>query len=190
MWSIPSRPMRRDSWPVRPVLVAASVMALLIGCARDEAPERSRVLDDAEARRLVGTWVVLFWLDPAQTITTYARPAVPVTGTLVFAEDHFGRIASAELNGPTHDGVYDIDFRPFGFSSRDERAVPTVVARIDPGAKGDSLYVVLSPGKSRFAVRMAGTIAGDSAAGAWRAAAFSAGGGGGRFVMRRQRDTP
>jgi hypothetical protein len=179
--------MRRDSWQT---LIAASVMALLVGCARDDAAARSRLLDDVEARRLVGTWVVLLWLDPAQTTTTKAHPVAPVAGTLVFAEDHYGRIASTELSGATHDGVYDVDFRPFGFSSRDESAVPVVVARVDPRAKGDSLYVVLSPGTPRFAVRMAGTIVGDSAAGAWRAAAFSAGGGGGRFIMRRRQDTP
>lgn len=50
-----------------------------------------------------------------------ARQAPAVTGTLVFAEDHYGRIASAELPNPTHDGVYDIDFQPFGFTTRDAR---------------------------------------------------------------------
>jgi hypothetical protein len=178
--------MRRDP---RRTLVAAWLAAMALGCAREDMPARRRLLDDAESRRLVGTWDVTFQLDPGQTITTYAHPDTTVTGTMVFAEDHYGRIAVAELAGPTHDGVYDLDFRPFGFSTRDEGAVPTVVARVDPSIRGDSLHIVLGPGTSRFAVRMAGLLAGDSAAGVWQATAFSAGGGSGRFTMRR-RDAP
>ena len=180
--------MRRDTWWRD--LLAALMVAAVLGCTPDDTAVRSRVLDAAAAHRLVGTWDVAFLLDPAQAIATSARAATPVAGTLVFAEDHYGRIAAAELSGPTHDGVYDVDFQPFGFSTREQGAVPVVVARVTPAGAGDSLYVVLSPGTPRFAVRMTGTLAGDSAAGVWSAAAFSAGGGSGRFAMRRRRNTP
>ena len=113
-----------------------------------------------------------------------------MTGTLVFAADRYGRIAAAELADPTNDGAYDLDFRPFGFSSRARSEVPTVVARAAATRVGDSIYVVLSPGTTRFAVRMAGLLAADSAAGSWTATAFSPGGGTGRFTMRRQHDAP
>jgi hypothetical protein len=171
-------------------LVVASVVAAMLGCGRDDTTARSQLLDAAAARRLVGTWDASFRLDPEQSVTVYARPTTPVAGTLVFAEDHYGHISTAELSGPTHDGVYDVDFRPFGFSTRDAGAVPVAVARVAPAGTVESLYVVLSPGTPRFAVRMVGTIAGDSAAGVWRATAFSAGGGGGSFTMRRRRDAP
>jgi hypothetical protein len=180
--------MRRERRSHGPL--AAWVVVAVLGCAQDDAPARSRVLDAAEARHLVGVWDVSFRLDPATSVTIHAVSALPVTGTLVFAEDHYGRVTSAELSEPTHDGVYDVDFRPFGFSSRDADAIPVAVARVAPRSTGDSLYVVLSPGNSRFAVRMEGALAGDSAAGRWRAAAFSAGGGSGRFTMHRERDPP
>jgi len=175
--------MRHDV--LRRMAIAALSGAALLACERNEEPPASRV---AVARRLVGTWDVTFWLDSERTISTYVHASAPVAGTLVFALDHYGRLDAPELNAPTNDGLYDADFRPFGFSTRDGDNVPVVVARLVPRPTGDSVYVVLSPGRTRFSVRMTGRLVDDSAVGDWRAAAFSAGGGAGRFAMRRRRE--
>lgn len=175
-------PMRPKAWR-RPLIVAC---VLALGCTPDDTAERAQLLDAAAARRLIGSWDVAFLRDPTRPMSADAAQARVVAGTIAFAEDHHGRIASAELRDPTHDGVYDIGFEPFGFSTRDARAVPIAVARVVPTPGRDSLYIVLSPGTARFAVRMSGTLSLDSAAGVWRAAAYSAGGGSGSFVMRRR----
>jgi hypothetical protein len=179
--------MRRDLW--RGVVLTPLVVVAL-ACAHDDEPARARLLASPASRHLVGAWNVEFRLDRARSISVRALDTGSVTGTLVFAEDRFGRVASSELGESTHDGVYDVSFTPFGFSSRAEGDVPVAIARVVPTAQGESLYVVLSPGTTRLAVRMAGTLAGDSATGAWRAAAFSAGGGAGTFRMHRRRAEP
>ena len=176
--------MRRDL--LRRMAIATPALAVLLACAQTEEPSAARI---AIARRLVGTWDVNFWLDSERTISTYVHATAPIAGTLVFAVDHYGRIDAPELSAPTNDGLYDADFRPFGFSTRDGDNVPVVVARIVPRPTGDSVYVVLSPGRTRFSVRMAGRFVNDSASGDWRASAFSAGGGAGRFAMHRRHDS-
>jgi len=176
--------MRRDvlSW----LASAALAGAAMIACQQAEVPSAARI---AIARRLVGTWDATFWLDSERTISTYVHAANPVAGTLVFALDHYGRLDAPELSAPTNDGLYDADFHPFGFSTRDGDNVPVVVARLVPRPTGDSVYIVLSPGRTRFSVRMAGRLVDDSVVGDWRASAFSAGGGAGRFAMHRRRES-
>ncbi|HET7189153.1 MAG TPA: hypothetical protein VFI52_13450 [Gemmatimonadaceae bacterium] len=176
--------MRRDVLR-RSALVALAGVAM-IACGQAEEPSAARI---AIARRLVGTWDATFWLDSERTISTYVHATKPVAGTLVFALDHYGRLDAPELSAPTNDGLYDADFRPFGFTTRDGGNVPVVVARVIPRPTGDSVYIVLSPGRTRFSVRMAGRLVDDSAAGDWRASAFSAGGGAGRFAMHRRHET-
>lgn len=180
--------MRPDAW-YRAALAAGAMYATL-ACAPDETPARARLLNSPAARRLVGAWDVTFQLDVATSVAVRAATAPPVTGTLVFAEDRYGHTSSRELGEPTHDGVYDVDFGPFGFSSRAAGDVPVAVARVASASPRDSLYVVLSPGTTALAVQMTGTISDDDAAGQWRASAFSAGGGAGRFIMRRRQATP
>jgi hypothetical protein len=169
----------------RALMVAACMSAALLGCEHENAAARTRLLDSPAARSLVGAWDVTFRMDVATAVVARASEAAPITGTLVLAEDRYGRANSRDLDDPTHDGVYDVDFTPFGFSSRAAGDVPIAVARVAPAAAGDSLYVVLSPGTSRLSVQMAGRLTGDSAAGEWSASAFSAGGGAGTFTMRR-----
>ena len=112
-------------------------------------------------------------------------------GTLAFTVDRYGRTETAELSGITNEGTYDIDFQPFGWTTRAADAPAVAVARVytilrlagDGGS--DWLVVVLSPGSQRLAVVMSGTFSGDSASGTWSAYGYRAGGGTGRFVMRR-----
>jgi hypothetical protein len=180
---------------------AASIVPLtllLLACQTDDGAQRTRVLDSPAARRLVGAWAVSFEVDTNMATPPQARLSrPPVEGMLVLAPDHTGPSSTPELDGITHEGAYDVDFRPFGFTTRTAGAPAVVVARIVPATElslvhsaTDSLYVVLSPGTDRFAVRMSGTLTGDSASGVWSAYAFSAGGGAGRFVMRRHVGEP
>ena len=172
------------------IAFVAGALAATLACAPDETPARARLLDSPAARRLVGAWDVTFRLDVATSVAVRPATAPPVTGTLVFAEDRYGHTSSRELGEPTHDGVYDVDFGPFGFSSRAAGDVPVAVARVASTPRRESLYVVLSPGTTRLAVQMTGTLDDDSASGEWRAAAFSAGGGAGHFTMHRRQGTP
>ena len=170
-------------------MIAVS-MAATLACAPDETAARARLLESHAARRLVGAWDVTFRLDVATSVAVRRATTPPVTGTLVFAEDRFGHMSSRELGEPTHDGVYDVDFGSFGFSSRAAGDVPVAVARVASASPRESLYVVLSPGTARLAVQMTGMLDDDSATGEWRAAAFSAGGGAGHFTMHRRQATP
>ena len=170
--------------------MATSLVVSLLGCGHDGSVARARVLASPASRRLVGVWDVAFELDPARTIVLGRPNPAVVTGTLAFTEDRFGRVSSAGIGQFTHDGVYDVSFEPFGFSSRAETEVPVALARIVSIGGVDSLYVMLSPETTRLTVRMEGTLAGDSASGVWSASAFSAGGGAGPFRMARRRGAP
>ena len=172
-------------------LIMASLAVMVVACGNDDdEPARARLLASPMSQRLVGAWTVTFSLDRARSVSVHPLDTGTVSGTVVFAEDRYGKVKETELGESTHEGVYDVSFAPFGFSSRAESEVPVAVARVVPTAQGESLYVVLSPGTTRLAVRMAGVIAGDSAVGEWRAAAFSAGGGAGTFRMRRRPALP
>lgn len=166
----------------RPLFIAICFM-IATGCGQDDAAGRAAVLATPLARGAIGTWRATFWLDPRSTLGALIPDSTSVSGEIVLAEDSRGAISAAELQASTHDGVYDVDFSPFGFSSRESGALPGVIARVVPAS--DSLYVVLSPGTPLFAVRMMGVISGDTAAGTWTASGNRVSGGSGRFVMRR-----
>lgn len=179
----------RLTWLVTLALAGTSA------CGRSDTAQRARLLDTPAVRRLVGTWEVSLFADFRDTLRMRAPDSV--TGMLAFTADHFGPPDAAELQGITHEGTYDLDFQPFGWSMRGADGPPVAVARVVSAAGSsvsdrapDSIYVVLSPGTARFAVRMSGALVGDSAAGVWSARSFSAGGGAGRFVMRRRAATP
>lgn len=181
----------RGSW-----LLALAVIGLG-ACSTHDTAKRERLLDTPAARRLVGTWNVSFEMNAHAAPPDAPAARVRVTGVIAFAPDHHGLTATTELNGITHEGAYDLDFRPFGWSTREADAPAVAVARVvstagaSPSDTGrDSLYIVLSPGTQRFAVRMSGMLATDGATGIWSARSFSAGGGTGRFVMQRRAPAP
>ena len=166
------------------------LLGILSACARHDEGERDLVLQSPAVRRLVGAWDVSFTTDPHASLR--APPTTRVlTGTLAFTVDRYGRTETAELSGITNEGTYDIDFQPFGWTTRAADAPAVAVARVDTplrlagDAGSDSLVVVLSPGSERLVVVMSGTFSGDSASGIWSAYSYRAGGGTGRFVMRR-----
>ena len=177
------------------VVVAACWLSIAVGCGRDDSGVRAAALAAPSAHRLVGVWEVSFWLDHEPTLP-FVSDTTPVSGTIVFAEDNHGSVSADEMAGPTHDGVYDIDFSRFGFSTREAGSLPGAVARIEqvgvPQRAGlirkpvkDSLFIVLSPGTPLFTVRMTGPMGDDSVAGLWTASTNRSAGGTGHFVMRR-----
>jgi hypothetical protein len=170
----------------------AALFAGLVGCnARSGAHESEP--DDAPMRRLVGSWQVTFQADPHET-PGLRDSSANVSGMIAFTRNRYGPRSDARVGALTHEGVYDLDFRPFGFSTRDAGEPASAVARVFPAtghdSASDSLIVILSPGAARFAVQMSGTVVGDSATGRWLASSFSAGGGAGGFRMRRTAAAP
>jgi hypothetical protein len=174
--------------PVLAMLTLSGVAA----CGGADAAERTRLLDGPAMRRLSGSWEVSFQPDPRSSTLAMHASAARVTGTIVLATAHHGPTAVRELQGITHAGAYDLDFQPFGWTTRGGNDPAPVVARLRPllptpsdSAARDSVFLVLSPGTSRFSVRMAGMLDGDTVRGTWSASSFSAGGGQGHFMMRR-----
>jgi hypothetical protein len=179
--------------------LTTTLLLVALGCHGDTA-ERNRALEKDAARRLVGAWDATLWLDHPVTLAT-APSTLPrrVAGSLAFLEDHYGTLSPGELGDPTHIGVYDIDFRSFGFQLQDVNGVPTAVARTTaratttpPGAAAvagpDSVTIVLAPGTSQYPCRLAGVFMADSITGIWTAGQLL--GGGGRFSLRRHRTQP
>jgi hypothetical protein len=169
-------------------------LVLLVVACHGESAQRLASLESAPARRLIGVWDATFWLDRQVALKPDAG-TLPrrLTGALAFVEDHSGGLSSEDLSDPTHVGVYDVDFRRFGFELGGSGVVPTVVARtaepkgIDGGAR-DSVQIVVGPGAGRDVVRLLGVFAADTIIGVWTTPLSL--GGGGRFVLRRHPGIP
>jgi hypothetical protein len=166
--------------------------ATVLACSAPDSTSRQRFLDTDAARRFVGAWDVSFVADSTSMAFRIGGSADRVTGTIAFTLNRSGADADPMLRDITHEGAYDLDFSPFGFTTRLSDAPPVAVARlaspVGAARDADSLWIVLSPGSERFPLLMRGMIGGDSARGTWSAQGFSAGGGAGRFVMRRHLD--
>jgi hypothetical protein len=155
--------------------------ACLASCGRVDWSHQ-RAIDAPIARRLVGVWSARFTFD-----STLARGAhvAPVTGTIALVQDHFGRVGADQLRNPLHYGVYDVDFNPFGFDSRDAGAVPTAIASAWQAPNHvDSVRIVLDPGETQMDITLDGAMEGDSIGGTWGVRSRFAVGGG-TFTMTR-----
>ena len=176
----------------RRVTAALCAATLVITACSGEPHDRVSALDEAPARELVGVWDVTLRLDRPLTLAPIDNGSSrEVAGTITLLEDHFGRPSYPQLTVPTHTGAYDVDFRPFGVNVRNSVDAPIVVARTGHDTSGaaalslaDSVFIVLNPGTSRYAVLLVGRLAGDTIAGIWSAESFL--GGGGVFVLRRR----
>jgi hypothetical protein len=169
----------------RHVLLIVALSAVAAGCSA--GPGAATPRSTAAAQQLSGTWDVLLLLDPHSTMRP---PAVAsVAGTVALIVDHRGLHDTDALRDVTHVGVYDVDFGAFGWGTDDRSTPATALARVAAlevhGTHVDSVHVELSPGSAVLMVRLSGTLRGDSVSGRWEAEAFRAGGGSGRFVMRR-----
>lgn len=176
----------------RRAAACAVALGAALACSRGDAGVRD-ALDSPAARQLAGAWTISFAVDTLITPLRLRAVQTSARGSLTLALTTHGPASMGGLGGITHVGVYDVDFTPLGFAPEGPGRVATAVARVVPargadsaGVRRDSLYAVLSPDAERFAVRMGGVLAGDSASGTWSAVAFSAGGGSGHFVMHRR----
>ncbi len=176
-----------DSLLLRHVLLIVALAGVAAGCSA--GPGAATPRNTAATQQLTGTWDALLQLDPHSTMRP---PAVgSVAGTLALIVGHRGLPDTDALRAVTHVGVYDVDFGAFGWGTDDRSTPATALARVAAlevqGTQVDSVHVVLSPGSPVLMVRLSGTLRGDSMSGRWEAEAFRAGGGSGRFVMRRHR---
>ena len=174
-------------------------LIVLLACGGD-SPRRREALAEEPARRLVGAWDATFWLDRPVTLrSALSSPPRRIEGSMAFLEDHVGTPSVEELSDPTHVGVFDIDFSPFGFELRNTNGIPRAVARtvrratalitsLNGKTMPDSVTIVLDPGTSRFPFRLVGAFTSDSITGTWWAG--QALGGGGRFSLHPHRATP
>ncbi|MEO8333708.1 MAG: hypothetical protein ABI664_01960 [bacterium] len=176
-----------------PLRFAAATIALLVavGCNPESSAEH-RVVDETVAGRLVGTWDIVLTLDRPLSLSTDTH-TLPRTaaGTVALLEVGRDPLSYDQMKAPTHMGVYHIDLGSLDFPPRDDNGMPALVARIvDIPPRGtatgerDSVYMVLNPESSRYALSLAGTFDHANASGTWIAESFL--GGGGTFVMRRR----
>ena len=166
-------------------------LAILYACAPSDAVERRGLLATEQARRLVGAWDVTLVTDTTAMVFRTPHQVREVYGTIVLTLNRGGSFATPALGAITHEGSYDIDFAPAGFTTGPTDGPPLSIAHLARRLTGgkaqgeDSLTIVLSPGSDRFPVRMYGIFTGDSVAGYWIAESHSVGGGQGSFMMRR-----
>ncbi len=173
----------------RAMILAASLA--LGACERGDDAQRRLLLESPAVERLVGSWRIEFTADARSLVSTrHARDTI--AGNVAFTIDHHGPRSVTGLQGVTHQGSYDLDFTPFGWRTQPSNAPGVALARVVPGGDrrasapvADSLYVVLSPDASDIPVELAGVLTAAGARGTWSAGRFSAGGGSGRFIMRR-----
>lgn len=185
-------------------LVLPAVLVGALACAPGADRQRDRLLASPSVHRLDGLWTLT--LTARQPAGASDGPETrEVSGIIAFTTDHHGATTAGGIDGITHQGTYDLDFSPLGWTTRDAATPALVVARLLPTelqAKGslpqaalatptsvralDSLAVSIGPGTSRYTVQLRGTLDGDRASGTWSATAFSGGGGSGSFVMSRR----
>jgi hypothetical protein len=160
-------------------------MLTSLRCSGD-APQRRHVVDDTSAARLTGTWDITLRLERPMTFSTNPK-ALPrsVRGTVAFLEDHTAPASLADLDGPTHTGVYDIDLDSLEMPVWNAGGVHGLVAKIGATmARPDSLFLVLNPESPGHFMRLSGVLVDGTGSGTW--VADSPLGGGGTFTLRRK----
>jgi hypothetical protein len=169
-------------------LIRACCALLLLACGGSSGGDGSTVIT-AAADRLVGSWDATFVL--ADEFRGRSPVARNVHGTLVFVRIRSGTPSFPDMAAPLHYGLYDLDFSPYGFDSRNAGTVPTAIARAFPTQvpEVDSVLIVLDPEQRGVIVLMRGQLRGDRADGVWTAESSARAGIGesGRFTMTRRR---
>ena len=169
-------------------LIRACCALVIIGCGGLSGGDESTVVTSA-AHHLVGSWDATFLLtDEFRSRSPIARD---VHGTLVFVRIRSGAPSFPDMAAPLHYGLYDLDFSPYGFDSRNAGTVPSAIARAFPTQipEVDSVLIVLDPEQRGVIVLMRGQLRGDRADGVWTAESSARAGIGesGRFTMTRRR---
>jgi len=159
-----------------------------LGCAEGASNDRTTVVN--KGTHLAGSWDATFYLD--RHFRTGASALRHVDGTLVLVQIRSRAPSFPDMAAPLQYGLYEIDFSPYGFDSRDDGSVPSAVARAVPTADrgADSVFIVLEPQRKGMTVLMKGEMRGDRAAGLWTVESPSRSGiaEAGSFTMTRQRN--
>lgn len=164
-------------------LLAAVTVLSIAACEGSNRPPEA-VLESAVAHRLAGSWVIRLEVDPGSMSS--APRTGGVTGTVAFVVDRRGRTTTTMLSTPTHEGVFDVDFTPFGWPSQPSDEAPSAAARVQ---LPDSVYIVFERGEGNLAIRLWGQSRQDAVTGIWRAEGSRSGGASGRFTMTRDAST-
>ena len=161
-------------------------LAAALGCTEGASNDRTTVVN--AGARLAGSWNATFYLD--REFRTGTSTLRRVDGTLVLVQIRSKAARFSDMATPLQYGLYDIDFSPYGFDSRDDGSVPTAVARAVPTGdrSADSIFIVLEPQRKGMTVLMRGEMRSDHAAGFWTVESKSRSGiaESGRFTMTRQ----
>ena len=165
---------------------AVALAMLLAGCDRGERTRDGRTR--ALAVRASGIWEAEFRLERTPRGAA-AEPAPVVRGAVALIESAAG-IGREWLQRPgTHAGVYDVDFRPFGFVPEPAGPVPTlVVAAVAP----DTLLGATPTGPAGGTLVLRGVLPpdGDMVTGTWSYGSRAVGGWGGTFTLHARSPAP
>lgn len=155
-----------------------------VGCDRP-GPARTDA-DRALATRVTGVWDAELRLDASPLGTTAgARARAAGALTLLATARPVGGADAWLGRAATHEGVYDLDAGPLGFTLPAPDAVAGLAATT---SAPDSLALVLPAGATDRALVLRGTVAGDVARGTWRytSSGRSLSGWRGTFQLRRR----
>lgn len=183
-----------DSTKSRRELIAVLFAALVLaasGCGRSSSGEASDVTTSA-SDRLVGSWEVTF--HPGDGSLVRSAAPIGVRGTLIFVRGDTRGSSFPGIASPINYGLYDVDFTPFGFDTRDDGSVPGMVGHTSVSALGavpDSIFILVGAERRGMSVLLQGELRGSRVEGTW--ITESPGRAGiaerGSFTMTRQRET-
>ena len=160
-------------------MVFFSVIALSASnCSNPPMP----AVDATVAKKLAGSWSVVFFLSSSPVMSAGGGSRQPIEGRIALLANKSVTESYAGIPMVTAYGSYDIDFSPFGFPSPENGTPPTVVAA---SSVNNSVEIVLNPASETESIRLQGLIASDSIKGTWTVSFPRAGSGGGLFVMHR-----
>lgn len=147
-------------------------------------------MEEAAIHRLVGTWDATFTrIGPDGRDDPDA-----IHGTIALVQDSYGHVETAQLTTADEIGVYDVDFRPFGFDPREGGGIPTLLATVTADSSDETptehVRMVLHPGDTRVAVVLDGILTHDgmlthdAITGSWQTDSRTASGSG-HFTLTR-----
>lgn len=151
-----------------------SLVLTAIGGTRSTAQAQSKAVD-----QVTGVWDARFTLTKPMLLAKSPSRATVVGQIAMLRSAWLAKQYGTDV-GAGWDGMYDVDFTPFGFEARPARRVPSVTAMM---SRGDSIEVRLNPHVSQGAVVLRGVMKGDSITGIWYYESNR--GGSGTFVLRR-----
>jgi hypothetical protein len=166
----------------------AGLTLFLVGVGCDRVAHARDPGAVALAERVPGVWDAAFRVERTP-LGPAPRGTPPARGVVALVPSRAGVGRDWLGARPTHDGVYELDFRPLGFVPEAAGPVPVLVAAV---VMPDSLVVATPPGVSggTLVVRATLTPGANSARGTWAYRTHAVGGWGGTVTLYRRPATP